>query len=112
TGHIYGRGDLLNKTYRPHMFVKELKMYVDYMFKEASKSLEHPSEKDRLYWTEFYKNLMDGIAYYKNLFPQMVHETAEFRLIMLQEVESLRKKLDEFFKQTNGFSSVLQPVVA
>jgi hypothetical protein len=111
--HIYGRGNVLNNTYRPHMFVKELKMYVDYFVKETTQSLEMPTEKQRQYLVEFYKNLMEGIGYYKNLFPQMAEETKEFRSKMLQEVEFFQKQLETFFEQhCHFFSGAFQPVAA
>jgi hypothetical protein len=112
--HIYGRGNLLNGTYRPNMFVKELKMYVDYFIKEATQSFEFPTEKQRQYWIEFYKNLLEGIEYYKTLFPQMVEETAEFSSNMLGEVEHFKRQLETFFEHNDHFFSgaFLQPAVA
>ncbi len=110
--HIYGRGNVLNSTYRPNMFVKELKMYVEYFIKEVTKAVEEPTGKQCQYWTEFYKNLLDGIVYYKILFPQMVHETVEFRSKMVEEVECFQRKLEDFFEQSHGFCVLLQPVVA
>ena len=110
--HIYGRGNVLNNTYRPHMFVKELKMYVDYFINEASKILEEPTEKQCQYWRDFYTNILDGIAYYKNLFPQMIDETLEVRSKMLEELECFRQVLTDFFEQNQGFSVLNQPVEA
>ena len=110
--HIYGRGNVLNATYRPHMFVKELKMYVDYFIKESVKALEQPTEKQFVYWREFYKNILEGIAYYNDLFPQMIHETLEFRSKMLEEVEGFRRTLSNFFEQNQGFSVLNQPIEA
>ncbi len=111
-GHIYGRGNVLNDTYRPHMFVKELKMYVEYFLNDVAKFLEDPTEKQCVYLKDFYKNMLDGIAYYKNLFPQMVEETLEFRSTMLNEVERFHQILVQSFEQNQGFSVVHQPVVA
>jgi hypothetical protein len=110
--HIYGRGNVLNDTYRPHMFVKELKMYVDYFIKESAKALEQPTEKQCVYWREFYRNILEGIAYYNDLFPQMIHETLEFRSKMLEEVEGFRRTLINFFEQNQGFSVLNQPIEA
>lgn len=110
--HIYGRGNVLNATYRPHMFVKELKMYVEYFMNEASKFLEEPSEKQSHYLREFYKNMLDGISYYKILFPQMIEETLEFRSAMSDEIERFRKTLVDLFEQNQGFSVVNHPVEA
>ena len=59
--HIYGRMNLLNATYRPHMFIKELKMYVEYFIKEVQKTLPDPSEKQRQYFNEFKKNIFEEL---------------------------------------------------
>lgn len=108
--HIYGRGNVLNASYRPHMFVKELKMYVEYFLNEVSKHLEDPTEKQRLYITDFYKNILEGIEYYKDLFPQMIEETLEFRSAMLKEIERFRLILTDCFARNHGFIAVFQPV--
>ncbi|WP_319480469.1 hypothetical protein [uncultured Draconibacterium sp.] len=67
--HIYGRINLLDKGYRPHMFLKELSMYLD-IFKERmeafQKNMDDVKEKRNL--AKFKKNLMSGIEYYKDLF--------------------------------------------
>jgi hypothetical protein len=111
--HIYGRGNVLNSTYRPHMFVKELKMYVDYFIKEATQSFELPTEKQRQYLVDFYKNLLEGVAYYKTLFPQMSEESREFRLQMSEEAEKFQHQLETFFEHNcHFFSGVLQPVAS
>ena len=73
--HIYGRINLLNDTPRPNMFIKELGMYVDYLKKDITKSLESMNEQKIKYFTEFKNNLLDGIEYYRKLFPQMMEES-------------------------------------
>jgi hypothetical protein len=103
--HIYGRTNVLNDTYRPNMFVKELKMYIDHFVKEVQKSLP-PSEKQVKYFIEFKSNLLNGIEYYLELFPKMVHETAEYRQKALEELETFRKKLDDFAAEYSSIFSV------
>jgi len=93
TDHIYGRINLLNDTYRPHMFIKELRMYVDYLRKDVSKSLDSINVQKAKYFTEFKDNLLVGIEYYSKLFPQMIEESEEFRTKMLTELEECRKSL-------------------
>jgi len=88
--HIYGRINLLNPTYRPHMFIKELRIYVDYLRNDVLKSLDSLSEQKTKYFTEFKNNLLDGIEYYREIFPQMVEETVEFRTRMLNDLEDCR----------------------
>ena len=67
--HIYGRINLLDKGYRPHMFLKELSMYLD-IFKERIEAFQETPEdaKEKRNLVKFKKNLMAGIDYYKNLF--------------------------------------------
>jgi hypothetical protein len=94
--HIYGRLNLLNDTYRPNMFVKELKIYVDYFIKEFNKILKTPNEKKIAYIKEFRNNLLDGIEYYKQLFPKMIEQTEDYRLTCLNELDQLRERLESF----------------
>ena len=95
-GHIYGRNNLLNTTPRPHMFIKELKLYVEYFINEIKKIEIKPTEKQIQHWSEFCKNLLEGIEYYRSLFPQMLEETQEYRQKALNELEFWQKKITEF----------------
>ncbi|MCK5580835.1 MAG: hypothetical protein KAJ18_06135 [Candidatus Omnitrophica bacterium] len=96
--HIYGRINILNDIPRPHMFLKELDLYVDHFmkeFKEASSSL---TEKQLSRFANFTENLVDGINYYQKLFPKMQIESEEYRKKMLEELESLRNQFENFVK--------------
>lgn len=94
--HIYGRINLLNKTYRPNMFIKELKMYVDYFKKEVQKHAIEPTEKQIAYFNEFKQNLLEGIGYYFELFPQMIEETEEYRQRAITELREFKQKIEDF----------------
>lgn len=65
--HIYGRTNILNTLERPHMFVNELKMYVDYLRNDLAKQQEPLTTKQVKYYTSFKQNLLSGIDYYKKL---------------------------------------------
>jgi hypothetical protein len=65
--HIYGRGDISNKIYRPHMFVNELKLYVDYLKNQIRQAASSLNEKQIKYFQKFRANLLNGIAFYKKL---------------------------------------------
>jgi len=93
TDHIYGRANLLNDTPRPNMFIKELGMYVDYLKKDITKSLESMNEQKVKYFTEFKNNLLEGIEYYRKLFPQMVEESVEYRTKTLSDLENCNQRL-------------------
>lgn len=63
--HIYGRTNLLRNVYRPHMFINELRLYIDYLREQIE--MEEQDEKHMKDNARFAKNLLDGIAYYKTI---------------------------------------------
>ncbi|MCU0322541.1 MAG: hypothetical protein MUE72_09005 [Chitinophagaceae bacterium] len=65
--HIYGRANLLNTNNRPHVFINELKIYIDYLKKEVSSNMEALSPKKIAYFNLFKENLGKGIEYYKSI---------------------------------------------
>tara|TARA_R110001583_G_scaffold9203_1_gene43539 strand:+ start:122731 stop:124536 length:1806 start_codon:yes stop_codon:yes gene_type:complete len=66
--HIYGNESVLSSNNRPNMFVKELKMYVDYLKDEIVTNSELVTAKQIKKWEAFKSNLFNGIAYYQDLF--------------------------------------------
>lgn len=66
TDHIYGRKNVLDG-YRPHMFIKELQLYIDYL-KELLDTTDFSNKREAKKFTRFSQNLDEGINYYKNLF--------------------------------------------
>ncbi|MFV5698435.1 hypothetical protein ACM55H_08710 [Flavobacterium sp. ZT3R17] len=66
--HIYGNASVLRVTDRPNLFVKELKMYLDYLKNEITAVSDEITAAQIKKWHSFKKNLMEGIAYYEDLF--------------------------------------------
>jgi len=98
-GHIYGRINLLNGTYRPHMFIKELKMYVDFLIQEVKEQTLPMSERQIAYFEEFKNNLLEGIKYYFELFPKIFSETSEQFNTAVKELNQFKSQLEEFAEQ-------------
>ncbi len=67
TDHIYGRLNILNARYRPHMFINELKLYVDYFKRLITETAANYNAKQDRYLEKFRNNLLKGIHYYKQL---------------------------------------------
>lgn len=65
--HIYGREQLPLKKNRPHMFVNELRLYVDYLQKLAEQYRETPTTVQKKYLSSFAANLRLGVEYYQTL---------------------------------------------
>jgi hypothetical protein len=95
-GHIYGRLNILNSTYRPHTFINELKMYVDYLQQEVQKNINSLTEKQTKYFSSFKSNLLQGIEYYGHLIPKM-NEAEEFKNKMRDEIETLKNTVINFY---------------
>ncbi|MCX2740401.1 hypothetical protein [Pontibacter anaerobius] len=92
-GHIYGRFNALNHTYRPHMFINELKMYVEYWKKKKDEQLEDLTDKQLKYLQSFRSNLQDGISYYKLLLPTLFKDQLDRQAIMLDELLDYEEQL-------------------
>ena len=66
--HIYGRTNVMERTDRPNLFVKELKMYIDYLGGKIEDTLKPISDKQKKHFETFQENLNKGVDYYKELF--------------------------------------------
>ncbi|TWI03366.1 hypothetical protein IQ05_00309 [Flavobacterium tiangeerense] len=66
--HIYGNASVLTVTDRPNLFVKELKMYLDYLKNEITAVTEEITLGQIKKWNSFKNNLLEGIEYYEDLF--------------------------------------------
>ncbi|MBN1589873.1 MAG: hypothetical protein JW888_10195 [Pirellulales bacterium] len=91
-GHIYGRGSLLADENRPHMFLKELAIYIDFLQGELAQCRLGLSTNSPYYFQEFTDNLLEGIEYYRDLAEQMSPKTRER---FLAGLEALRKGVEE-----------------
>lgn len=66
--HIYGNCSVLTITDRPNMFIKELKMYVDYFKNEIKEVADEITAPQMKKLNAFKNNLLEGIEYYQTLF--------------------------------------------
>ncbi len=103
TDHIYGRTSILNGTERPHMFIKELVLNMNYL-KEQIEEFKDVNEKIGKDLIGFCQNLLSGISYYRNLSESIVNQAKNVFLQQLQEYEKDVEILLE------GIRLQLQPV--
>lgn len=62
--HIYGRASLLVDMRRPHMFIREIKLYLDYIkMRVAAGKEQMPAET----LNSIVENLSNGVSYYRTL---------------------------------------------
>ena len=68
TDHIYGRENILSRGNRPHMFITELNLYIDYLKEQLEEHTDQEQfSKKKKNVTSFYQNLRNGIMYYRQL---------------------------------------------
>ena len=91
--HIYGRTSIINALYRPHMFINELSLYIDYLKKRISEMSSSPTEKEIRYFQKFSTNLLTGIAFYKKILPQLSNAPKISEELYLFEKELLAIKI-------------------
>jgi len=94
--HIYGRVNILNTDTRPNLFIKELKMYIDYLKDKFSEITEPISDKQVKYFDTFIKNMHDGIEYYKNLFEENKVKLKDVYETAIHDLERLEMELNSF----------------
>jgi hypothetical protein len=75
--HIYGNASVLSTANRPNLFVKELKMYVDYLKNEICSVSDDVTAAQIKKWNLFKNNLIDGIGYYQNLYASTTSSMVE-----------------------------------
>lgn len=66
--HIYGRVNIITNRNRPHMFIAELNLYIDYFKEELDNDTRAEQfQKRKKYYASFFQNICDGITYYRSL---------------------------------------------
>lgn len=76
-GHIYGRISLLARPERPHMFVREIGIFIDYLRGEMDKIASGLVTRAPAYLQEIKENLLKGIEYYQSFPRQMIIDKSD-----------------------------------
>jgi len=103
---IYGRGkDLLPKD-RPHMFAKEIQLYVDYFRSLIEDNFSNPRQHKML--DSFYDNMKEGLEYCRSLATGKPF-TGENLASISEAIEKQGRRLEEIFANFKARISDLQP---
>ncbi len=91
--HIYGKTNLLDSVSRPNLFINELNLYVDYLKKDIALQLDELSTKKAKYFTKFKEQLLQGIAYYQELIPELKKQSNVAISEMQQQLQQAESSL-------------------
>jgi len=105
--HIYGKTNVITRNDRPHMFIKELHIYLDYLQARITESRFEITDKQRKYLLKFAENLNDGITYYKELFNNLKKVFSESITQILFLLEEGRKSLTNLIKEIESLENNL-----
>ena len=95
--HIYGRINILNPTRaRPHMFLNELGLYIQYLQDKVAKAVPAQAVENNKYFREFAEHLFTGILYYESLAKNFAEESEAAKKRFLEGLDVLRSELQSF----------------
>jgi len=108
--HIYGRINIMKWENRPHMFIKELHLYINHL-KDRIKDISDDMPQKKLdNIIAFRENLREGITYYRELFDNLKGQFEKKRNEILDELARLEKELSQIKIILKTPVPVLSPV--
>ncbi|WKK64988.1 hypothetical protein [Lutimonas zeaxanthinifaciens] len=106
TDHIYGRNNFLSGKDRPHMFLKELKLYADYLKEKIEDTQGELNKRQEKYFLSFTRNMKNGINYYQNLFHKAVDRFEDSKNSISEELDRQMKSLEQFEKRLKSMTQI------
>ncbi|MBS1538301.1 MAG: hypothetical protein JST20_11200 [Bacteroidetes bacterium] len=83
--HIYGRTYIMTNKHRPHVFVAELEIYINYLKEQiANDNRDTNNTKRKKYYQTFIQNITDALDYYQNLCERSILNYESFSQALLQ----------------------------
>ena len=93
TDHIYGRSNMITRLDRPNMFIKELRIYIDFIKNKIKKMRISMTDKQEKYLLTFVKKLNEGISYYYRLFTDLKGVFEDAKSGILNDLDASKKTL-------------------
>ena len=106
TDHIYNRANVISRTDRPNMFIKELGIYVDYLRGKVEEVQESANKQQKRYLTKFVKNMNAGIQYYQGLFSNISDKFQETKSTILLQLDANQDALVELSEKIEELDMV------
>jgi len=91
--HIYGKINIISNQNRPHVFLKEISLYIEFLKNQIDNSTNLVEEKQKNYLTQFRDNLIQGIDYYQKLVVKIKNESEQKILVFQKELNRMRQYL-------------------
>lgn len=92
--HIYGRINLITRQARPHIFINELKLYMNHLVKDIAECTKEQSARKIESLQKTYQNLQQGIEYYKKMVVHFVEEPEDFKTAFILGLNNIMEQLE------------------
>ncbi|MGM5631147.1 hypothetical protein O2K51_09605 [Apibacter raozihei] len=92
--HIYGRTNILKPGYRPHMFIKELHIYVKYLKEQFSEVVDYTDKKIANYYEVFCQNMQNAVEYYQSKVNSILTKE-ESKSEFVSELKSIENEINK-----------------
>ncbi|TXE10306.1 hypothetical protein [Algoriphagus aquimarinus] len=96
--HIYGKLSLKVDIERPHVFVKELQLYVTYLKKEFETKVTEKVAKKEAYLEKFRNNLIQGVEYYQELIDKVEIDSSAILEKMADQFSKIKCEIEQLSK--------------
>lgn len=91
--HIYFRSNNITRTDRPNMFIKELKIYIDFLKNKLEETKVTMTIKQERYFLTFVNNLKEGTNYYSGLFNSLKDKFEDTKSNILSDLDACKKTI-------------------
>jgi hypothetical protein len=109
--HIYGRSNVITRTDRPNMFIKELSIYIDYLKNKIDETKNTRTNNQEKYLLTFANNLKDGVNYYSGLFDEMKDKFEDTKTKIVSDLDSCKDSLQQLFHEIEKKHNLTPAVV-
>ncbi len=102
--HIYSRSNIISKIDRPNMFIKELKIYIDFLKNKLEETKVSMTSKQEKYFLNFVNNLKEGANYYSDLFNDLKNKFEDTKSNILNDLDACKKSINLLKSDINNLS--------
>ncbi|MFG6687381.1 hypothetical protein ACGK9U_12410 [Mariniflexile sp. HNIBRBA6329] len=106
TDHIYGRDNMITRTDRPNLFVKELNIYLEYLKAKLEEVKDSMNKKDEKYLLTFTTNMKEGVQYYQKLFGSLKDIFKNAKKDILNELDKSTIVLQQIHSKIEALSKI------
>ena len=106
SNQIYGMSKSITRIDRPHMFLKELDLYVNYFTDKLDEAAKNFNKKQERYCTKFLNNLNEGIDYYSFLFENIKVKFIQNKDVILVDLDNHRDVLKKMAAELDSLINV------